>query len=423
MLSRRVIYDFWPIKVGATFDFLQGQMPPELSFERSTSGTFVDSGGWVAAAAVNAARLDYSSTAVGSPLGLLLESSATNLIKRSEEMNTGPSWVNAGVSKLSVSQTGSGSPANDSTTNVVTWVNGSFGGQCYLQQTVDVSGSTAYTWTVWLKSLGDNVVNIFSLARNAGNSVVGNYEVSVAFGVGAPTLTGTNTSYSSFSQSSQQFPNGWWRVTVTATTPATAATVAFGFSNKNAVPASGTNGFYAWGFQVEANSFATSYIKSTASQGTRAADLCTLTGSAFSSWYDAAGCTIVAHGQRKTTSNFGRLVSVNDGSANESVDVGASTAGRLLFRKAAADASDKSGASVTANTRFKIAAAYAANDAQLCLNGTLATAETSLALPSVDRLMIGRQGGASPVYLDGHVEYVRCFATRESNARLQELTN
>ena len=422
MMTRRVIYDFWPAKVGVTFDFLNGQMPSELTFERSTSGTFVNASGYVATAGVDSARIDYSPTSVGNALGLLLESSATNLMKRSEEMNTGP-WANAGALKLSVSQTGSGSPANDSTSNVVTWVNGSFGGQCYLQQTVDVSGGVAYTWSVWLKSLGGNTVNVFSLARNAGNSVVGNYEVAVALGLGTPTATGTNTNYTgSPTQSLTQYPNGWWKLVVTATTPATAATVAFGFSNKDAVPGSGSNGFEAWGFQVEQLGFATSYVKSTASQGTRAADLCTLSGSAFA-WYDPSACTLVAHGQRKTTGNFGRLISVNNGTADESLDLGAGNSGRFLVRKAAANTSEKTAATVAANTRFKIAAAYAANDAQLCVNGTLATAETSLVLPTVDRLMIGRQGGGSPVYLDGHVEYVRCFPSRESNARLQELTS
>lgn len=59
---------------------------------------------------------------------------------------------------------------------------------------------------------------------------------------------------------------------MTGTTPSTAAVTGFGISNKDAVPASGTNGCEVWGAQLEAGSGASSYIPTGASQGTREAD-------------------------------------------------------------------------------------------------------------------------------------------------------
>jgi hypothetical protein len=51
----------------------------------------------------------------------------------------------------------------------------------------------------------------------------------------------------------------------------------------------GTNRqIYAWGAQVEAGAFATSYIPTVASQVTRSADSAVMTGTNFSSWYNAS---------------------------------------------------------------------------------------------------------------------------------------
>jgi hypothetical protein len=59
---------------------------------------------------------------------------------------------------------------------------------------------------------------------------------------------------------------------------------------------------------------------------------------------------------------------------------------------------------------------------QAALGGTLGVADTAVTMPTVDRLMIGQQAGASPVYLNGTIALLKYWPTRLPNAQLQSLT-
>jgi hypothetical protein len=255
-----------------------------LTFTRGSNGTRINASGFVETMSNNVARFDHDPT-TGAPQGLLIEGQATNLMFRSQEIATSP-WFNAGT--MTVSNIGSGSPANDATSNVVTWTNGTGAGGAWLQQNVAVSAGalvvgTAYTWSVWLKNRGGRRVNVFAVLQG----VTGNREVRVDFGVSPPTVTSTvATGWTSIQTPTiVSYPNGWYKITTGGTLPASVTSVNFGFSNADAVPASGTNGFEAWGYQLETGSGASSYIPTGASQATRVADECVMTGTNFSSWY------------------------------------------------------------------------------------------------------------------------------------------
>jgi hypothetical protein len=78
---------------------------------------------------------------------------------------------------------------------------------------------------------------------------------------------------------------------------------------------------------------------------------------------------------------------------------------------------------VTANTLYKVAGAFASNDAQIAFNGTLGTQDTGVTLPTVDRLMIGKDAASpTPVYFNGRIRLFKFYPTRLPDATLQSLT-
>ena len=275
-------------------DFTTGTMPTAVTFTRADStarATYIDASGYVkTVATAGDPRFDYTG---GVAKGLLIEAAATNIMFRSQAINTSP-WFNAGT--MTVSQTGAGSPANDSTSNTVTWTNGTGSGGAWLQQNVAVSGSqlvvgTAYTWSVWLKSRGGRRVSIFAVLQGTS----GNVELRVDFGVSSPTVTATtSTGWTSIQTPSiVEYPNGWYKVTTGGTVPASTTSVNFGMSNSDSVPATGTNGYEAWGFQLEANSAASSYIPTTSSTLQRLADDAVIRSTAWTSLYAQPGAMVV----------------------------------------------------------------------------------------------------------------------------------
>ena len=130
----------------------------------------------------------------------------------------------------------------------------------------------------------------------------------------------------------------------------------------------------------------------------------------------------MAHARRIRTTDLGRIASANDNTTNESIDLGADTTGEFIVTDGGSALATISPGTVTANTAFRIAGAYKLNDVQAALGGTLGVADTSVTLPTVDRLMLGRQAGGSPVYLNGTVSVLKYWPTRLSNAELQTLT-
>ena len=95
--------------------------------------------------------------------------------------------------------------------------------------------------------------------------------------------------------------NGWYRCSVTVVADSTIgvafqiyAATANGTTRTPVYIGTGANAFYIWGAQLEAGAFPTSYIPTVASTVTRAADVASITGTNFSSWYNQSEGTYYA---------------------------------------------------------------------------------------------------------------------------------
>jgi hypothetical protein len=375
-----------------------------VSFSRSTSGTFINASGLVATATAGNPRFDYNPTTRESR-GLLIEVSSSNLLLQSNDWNT--TWNNPAPITWN-GTTYATAPDGTNTAKQITVTSGS--SSAIGQQ---VTTGTNRTISVWLRA---GSLTSFSIgAFDAGGTSFGNNADSSCSIISGPGSVSQQVGglWSITGLSSTQ----WTRVQIFRSTTYTTF-LAYPGSSSGSI--NGTA--FMWGMQMESQTRATSLIPTTTSTSNRAADSCVMTGSNFSSWFNATEGTLLAHAIRSRTSDIGRIASVNDNTANESIELGADTTGEFIVVDGGSTLATISPGTVTANTAFKIAGAYKLNDVQAALGGTLGTADTSVTMPTVDRLMIGQQAGASPVYLNGTIALLKYWPTRLTNAQLQALT-
>jgi hypothetical protein len=366
-----------------------------LTFTRaSTTATYINSSGYVTTAGTNVARFDHDLTTLA-PRGLLIEGSASNIATYSNDFSNAIWTVDTSGGTIpavsTVSQTG---PDGASTVTRITF-NKTGGVFSRIRQTLSGTASQPYTMSVWMKA---NTASGGASTQNVGLRIGAD---SAGFNCVVTTT--------------------WKRFQYTYTLSGTDAAAQIMLWD-NIIGNDETADVLVYGCQIETGSIASSYIPTVASTATRVADSCVMTGTNFSSWYNATEGTLLAHAIRGRTSDIGRIATVNDNTANESIQLAADTSGEFIVVDGGSTLANITPGTVTANTAFKIAGAYKLNDVQAALGGTLGTADTSVTLPTVDRLMIGQQAGGSPVYLNGTISLLKYWPTRLTNAQLQSLT-
>lgn len=177
--------------------------------------------------------------------------------------------------------------------------------------------------------------------------------------------------------------------------------------------------------QLEAGSFATSYIPTTAAQATRAADVAVVTGTNFSSWYNQTEGTLYSKhvlGSDKSAAYVYALtqsVSGNElryryttvGTTNDNVSLVSGVVQNLLATNT----------QLTSDSTYQNAFAFQLNDFARSADGGSPITAASGALPFVDKLAIGN-GGFNNEFLNGHIKSIKYWNTRLSNTQLQTLT-
>jgi hypothetical protein len=208
----------------------------------------------------------------------------------------------------------------------------------------------------------------------------------------------------------------WQRFSVVSTSTSTNAQIAVrGDQNQQ------TADVLIWGAQLEVGSFATSYIPTVASQVTRNADVATMTGTNFSSWYNASAGTFVLDGDTFTVATVDFPLTASDGSNNNRFGVYRSNLSLTGYVVTGNVTQMELGFNVAAvNTTFRIAVAATANNGNVAVNGAIGAGDTSITMPTVDRLSIGSNSGAG--FMSGHIRQIAYFNTRLPNAQLQALT-
>jgi hypothetical protein len=325
-------------------------------------------------------RLDYLGSSCPS---LLLEPQRTNLALYSEQFDNA-AWTKTNCTVLA-NQTSSPSgyvDADEVTTTSTLHA---------LFAVATVTASTAYTFSFYVKrgTMTDLAYRVFNVT--AGTNIV------------APT-----------SYYSQTTASGWSRITLTFTTP-----VGCTSARVDLVANSGVTGtVYVWGAQLEAGSYPTSYIPTLGTSVTRVADVAIKTG--ISSLIGQTQGTLFIETEAiglPTVDQY--YMAISDGTTSNNIYIGF-FASILVARISNSGSLDVNiNASLSANTKYKIAFAYKENDCVLYINGVNSGDDTSTAIPATSKLSFNDFGNESGYKVNQSV----LFPTRLSNSELASLTS
>jgi hypothetical protein len=180
--------------------------------------------------------------------------------------------------------------------------------------------------------------------------------------------------------------------------------------------------------QLEIGAFLTSYIPTTTATVTRSADVASITGSNFSSWFRSdAGTLFVDGAQPSVTLTTVGFVGINDAANTNRFEIRQGrTSPTITFSGTSVtfvNASPPPGTPLP-NVFYKQAAAFGGSShANYVFNGSQ-TSTTTLSSVNANRLMLGiRDGQASPTGGAGlTISRLTYWPTRLPNATLQQLT-
>jgi len=274
---------------------LTARKGPTPVLTRGSTGTFVGSNGLIQSAAINAARFDH--TSAGVCRGLLIEESRTNNLKFSENLTNTTNWAatNQTVTLADVGPDGvtnSAAVLNEGTASGQHSVRGAFG------QNRPVMGAVSCTLSAFFKA-GTRRYILFA-ATDAGTNGVAMTIDTQTWSVTDAKAIGTAITYTT--NRLTNYGGGWYRAELTFTpsaattvTPVIWGTTLSTFTALDPTYTGNSSTIVAYGVQLEAGSFATSYIPTVASSVVRSADVCSITGGNFTSFYNNTEGTLFAN--------------------------------------------------------------------------------------------------------------------------------
>jgi hypothetical protein len=407
--------------------------PSGYTLTRASSGTYVDSSGYIASQASgtsgnNAARLTHNSS--GSRLGLLVEESRTNLCPTSE--------TTAGVASntaVTTSDTGP-APDNTNTAELMSEVVANGTHHCGTKNTTaNVDLDSLYVYSVFLKRPASNATQYAVVTFLYGTS---DRRFSQVFDLSAGSTSGCATRSSGnpvdTASGIEAYANGWYRCWVSHRSRSTNEGIGQGivqFSDSanpgtwvvNTYPSynvTSAKDMLVWGHQIEKGATPSAYISNTGTGSTtRSADLAHVLDSSITSWGDPGALVIHFY----PPGQAGTLLSTDD-VANEQLGLQASTttAARAFW-------SSGNTATGTIGTGVQKAVHYwNGTNSRFCINGgTVQTGTNNITtFGNIDYVTFGAEATSSTA---GYSQYANCvirkvefYSGTLTDANLQTIT-
>jgi len=328
-------------------------------------------------------RIDYTS----GQGALLLEPQSTNLITYSEELTT--NWTRSSIS----TPTDANIDAPDGASTVKRL------------QTNNADGSIAFTYNTGFNQTSGTTytVSVYAKSNTNENQIFG------LFGNGSGASNGHSGNLTA--------TNDWQRFTYTFTANNTSTIGICKGDDRLAFD------ILFWGFQIEAGSYATSYIPTEGSTVTRSADVANNSGNA-DLFNDSEGVLYAEISGFVNGSGGDRTISISDGSTQNALQLLLhNTANRINFRLRSGGSLDVNISDFTfeQNEINKIACKYKSGDYALWINGEEKATSTSSSLPSGLSELAFDDGAFNDFY--GNVKSLAVFKEALTDAELAQITS
>ena len=388
----------WAVKDGyalAYNDENNNFKPLPFDFTRASSATTLNRQGLIETVPSGKPRIDFLDNTDGH---LLLEPSRTNKLLRSNKFNT--TWTLGSALSLTSDQT------STLTGNSDAWLlsNNGTSGFSALTQAVSISGS--HTYSIFAKKGTNNLISLRSLSGT---------DARAEFNLNTGVLNSTSNTSSTEIKS---YGNDWYRVSMTFS-----AANSFVYVYPNSIGTADAGNIYIHNAQLEAASYATSYIPTEGSSVTRVVEN-TANGGNSETIGSSTGTVFIDLKDTNTiggSANTDVMVIKNSSNINlglYSLYVSPDGLIRLYYITGNTSVTLKSGDN--RGQRLKIAFAYANADFVTYVNGVKTFESSSISLQSgLDNVAVN----ASPNEGLAVVNEVKLYNTRLSNTELQNLTS
>ena len=393
---------FPTIRPALTLDFQKSRkLDPRITFSRSSTATYLDPAtGLIKTAPDGVARFEKE--------GLLVEESRTNYVTDNDQALVsqgnvtvsqvpGPDGVSTSATRMTSSAAGN-AIARNATNRTIVW------------------GSQAVTtWSYFFKpvNLPESVVYL-GVVAGAGQGTV-----SVDYINGTVTLSGNATAAGSY-----EVGNGWYRVWVTYS-DVLSNTAAMRL-NAQFVATDAGQYMDVYGMQMEVGSFSTSYIPTAGSTVTRAADVASITGTNFSSWFNQVEGAILAEVYPVNPTQGGVWGPINSGGSplGQGFVMQASKAQLRIVNYLDSGSSDNDivfNSPLVGGNKWAIAGSISDDTTGAYFNGSTGKVNASRAqgYGSVAGVTLGIHSGQR---LTGHISRLAYYPERVSDESLEVLT-
>ena len=408
----------------------QKRLDPRVTFTRGSTATYVGDDGLIKTAASNEARFDHD-PATGESLGLLVEEARTNYTPDGTGFTVTTGNGRTAPSRGTFSSTSIVNPTGSAGTTLFT-TDVSSGISIGISGGDNSQGSVGNAMSMFVKPNG--ITKIFLSTYTTAANQGAYFDLT-----GEGSVAGVQTSLPLDKCFIHSYPNGWYRIGVRSSSGAavTYSCLVWEYDASNnpqfsSVTGDGTSGFYIWGWQNEVgkSDFWTSVIPTSGSTVTRSADVASMTGTNFSSWYNQSEGSIMFSStplsSTSTNATNGSCIFISDNTNNNFVAV----ANEIGVASGGSGAVSVSGSFQFASGRIgsgikqrSVALAYQVNNFALSAEGLTAVTGTSGTLPTVDRMRIGAYLPSNPdYYVNGTISRLTYYPTRLTDSQLQELT-